>query len=174
MHPRNASLVLCGIAAFAALPASANTGTITFLGEITNGTCTVEGGTAALASFTVELPAISVAQLGPGDVAGRTRFPMQLRNCTDVPTTVRTFFEAGPNVDPTFRTLRPSNDGPVHFALFDQDGSRIEIGAELGNTGTRYNPDELMFYEVAYNRVGLTPVVAGEFSTTVTYTLQYD
>jgi major type 1 subunit fimbrin (pilin) len=174
MHLRTASLVLLGTTAFAAPQANANSGTITFNGEVTNGTCTVEGGTSGLASFTVELPAISVAQLGPGNIAGRTRFPMLLRNCTDVPSTVRTFFEAGPNVDPTFRTLRPSNDGPVHFALFDQDGTRIEIGAELGNTGTRYNPDEMMFYEVAYNRVGLTPVVAGEFSTTVTYTLQYD
>ena len=87
---------------------------------------------------------------------------------------MRTFFEAGPNVDPTFRTLRPSNDGSVHFALFDSDGSRIEIGAELGNNGTRYNADDLMFYEVAYNRVGVEPVAAEQFSATVTYSLQYD
>lgn len=170
--PASVSLATGALVACVAFAASANTGLIRFEGRVTNATCMVDGGTVSPgASFTVELPPVSAAQLGPGQTAGRTRFPMQLRDCQDVASTVRAFFEAGPNVDPSTATLRPSNNGSVHFALFDQDGSQIPVGSEL-QSGTAYAANDTMYYEVAYQRIGAAP--ADSFFGTVTYSLQYD
>ena len=166
-------LVLCTLAACTASTASATTGLIRFEGQVTNATCMVDGGTSGLSSFTVELPAVSAAQLGPGQTAGRTRFPMQLRDCQDVLGTLQAFFEAGPNVDPNTATLKPSNNGSVHFALFDQDGTQIPVGSEL-QSGTAYAPNDTMYYEVAYQRIGAAPVTAASFFGTVTYSMKYD
>jgi len=162
--------------------ASANTGTIRFEGRLTNATCEVLGGSEAFGpNFTVVLPTVSTAQLGIGEFAGRTRFPMKLQNCADVVGTVRAHFDAGATVDANFRTLRPSNGGSVHFALFDEDGTRLTIGEhpQAGGTpatplGTGYAADDTMYYEVAYHRVGPAAPLAGDFFSTVTYSLQYD
>jgi major type 1 subunit fimbrin (pilin) len=167
-------LPILGLAACLAAPqAAADAGTITFAGETTAATCTVEAGAANLPSFTVQLPPISTQVLTPGDVAGRTRFSMRLRNCSGVANSVRAHFEAGPTVDASSGTLLPSNNGSVHFALFDQDGSPIDIGT-THQTGTTYAADSTMYYEVAYQRVGATPVAPGQFTSSVAYTLQYD
>lgn len=172
MRNTTVSLVLCALVACTASTASANTGQIQFQGQVTNATCMVDGGTSGPSSFTVELPTVSAAQLGPGQTAGRTRFPMQLRDCQDV-VGVRAYFEAGPGVDPATATLRPSNNGPVHFALFDQDGSQIPVGSEL-QSGTIYAANDTMYYEVAYQRVGAAAITPGSFFGTVTYSLAYD
>jgi major type 1 subunit fimbrin (pilin) len=163
-----------GLAAACVVPqAAANSGTITFTGETTAATCIVEGGTENLPTFGVALPPVSSSLLGSiGDLAGRTRFSMRLRDCNGVENSVRAHFEPGATVHPASGTLRPSNDGPVHFALFDEDGTPIDIGAR--HDGPAYAPDTMMFYEVAYQRVGAGPIVAGTFNSTVAYTLQYD
>ncbi|UHQ19464.1 type 1 fimbrial protein [Lysobacter sp. KIS68-7] len=169
------------VALFASV-ASANTGTIRFEGRLTNATCEVLGGTEAFGpNFTVVLPTVSTAQMNVGEFAGRTRFPMKLQNCTDVVGTVRAHFDAGATIDANFRTLRPNNGGPVHFALFDEDGTRLAIGEhpQAGGTpatplGTGYAANDTMYYEVAYHRVGAAAPVAGDFFSTVTYSLKYD
>ena len=163
-----------GLGAACVVPqAAADSGTITFTGETTAATCIVEGGTENLPTFSVALPPVSSNTLGaPGDLAGRTRFSMRLRNCSGVDNSVRAHFEAGPTIDAATGTLRPSDGGPVHFALFDEDGVPIDVGAT--HAGPGYAPDTTMFYEVAYQRVGVQPIVAGTFSGSVAYTLQYD
>lgn len=163
-----------GLAAACVVPqAAANSGTITFSGETTAATCLVEGGIEALPNFSVALPPVSTNTLASGgDLAGRTRFSMRLRNCSGVQNSVRAHFEAGTTVDAATGTLRPSNAGSVHFALFDEDGVPIDIGAT--HAGPGYAPDTTMFYEVAYQRVGSTPIVPGVFTGSVAYTLQYD
>lgn len=166
--------VALGLAAACVVPAAAaNTGEITFLGETTAATCIVEGGSTNLPNFSVELPPVSsVALASLGDMSGRTRFSMRLRDCSGVENTVRAHFEAGPTIDAATGTLRPSDGGPVHFALFDQDGMPIDVGAN--HDGPGYAPDTTMFYEVAYQKVGAAPITAGTFSGSVKYTLQYD
>ena len=164
--------LVSGALVAAAFVASANNGEVRFEGRVTNQTCTVEGGLIGKSSFTVVLPQVSAAQLEEvGDTAGRTRFPMQLRNCGS--TMARAFFEGGGSLHPD-GSLRPDNYGPVHFVLFDQDGNRISPGSELQYGGTAYAPDALMHYEVAYERVKDTALIAGDFSTTVRYSVAYD
>jgi major type 1 subunit fimbrin (pilin) len=173
----NLSLPLLGLAACAvASQAAANSGVITFQGEATAATCIVEGGSTNLPDFTVELPAISSDGFTQGDIAGRTRFAMRLTNCSGVVNGVRAHFEAGTTVDAASGTLLPDNGGSVHFALFDQDGAPIDVGTH--HQGPIYAAtdatNDTMYYEVAYQRVGSAPIVAGQFSGTVAYTLQYE
>ena len=172
------SSIACMLVACAApQAASADTGEIRFEGRINNATCKVDGGGTGSPSFTVRLPEVSkvqLAQLGAGEHASRTRFEMRLHDCQDVLGTVRAYFEAGPQVDPMTNTLRPSNNGPVHFALIDQDDTQIPIGSEL-QAGTGYAMNETMYYDVAYQRVGAAAaIVAGDFDSKVTYSLQYE
>ena len=170
---RSLLVPLVALAACLAAPqALADTGVITFEGETTAATCTVEGGTSNLSTFTVDMPPISTSILTPGDVAGRTRFAMRLVNCADVANGVRAHFEAGPTVDATHGTLRPSNGGSVHFALFDESGARMDIGAR--HQGPSYAADSTMYYEVAYFRADAAPIVPGKFNGSVAYSLQYD
>lgn len=163
-----------GLAAACVVPqAAATSGVITFTGETTAATCIVEGGTSNLPDFTIALPPVSSVALGAlGDQSGRTRFSMRLRDCSGAQNSVRAHFEAGPTIDAATGTLRPSDSGPVHFALFDEDGVPIDVGAT--HAGPGYAPDTTMFYEVAYQRVGSDPIVPGTFSGSVAYTLQYD
>jgi len=171
------SSLACVLVACAPLAASADNGEIRFEGRINNATCKVDGGGTGSPSFTVRLPETSkvqLAQLSPGEHAGRTRFEMRLHDCQDLLGTVRAYFEAGPLVDPITQTLRPSNNGPVHFALIDQDDTQIPIGSDL-QAGIGYAMNETMYYDVAYQRVGsAAAIVAGDFDSKVTYSLQYD
>jgi type 1 fimbria pilin len=177
MHKILSSLA-CALVACAPLAAIAdNHGEIRFEGRINNATCKVDGGGTGSPSFTVRLPEVSkvqLAQLGDGEHASRTRFSMRLHDCQDVLGTVRAYFEAGALVDPITHTLRPSNNGPVHFALIDQDDTQIRIGSEL-QAGAGYAANETMYYDVAYQRIGAAgAIVAGDFDSRVTYSLQYD
>lgn len=177
LHPTALSAVLpaaLGLAAACVVPeAAANSGVITFTGETTAATCIVEGGTTNLPDFNVALPPVSSTTLAAlGDQAGRTRFSMRLRDCSGVQDTVRAHFQAGPTIDAASGTLRPSDDGPVHFALFDQDGVPIDVG--MTHDGPGYAPDTTMYYEVAYQKVGSAPIVPGTFTGSVAYVLQYD
>lgn len=153
--------------------ASADTGTITFNGQLTDSTCEVRGGTAGSPSFSVQLPTISASSLDPGAILGHTFFRMELHNCAAVANGVKAYFESGAAVDPVLGTL-PTNLQDVHLALFDADATPILIGSESQRTdNTLYQPGDAMHYQVAYRNVGALPAVPGFVAASVTYSLHY-
>ncbi|BCT93066.1 hypothetical protein LYSHEL_20890 [Lysobacter helvus] len=172
------SLVLVAgtlLASGTASTASAS-GHITFFGELTAATCFVHGVDKPDVSgnFSVNLPTLSAPQLEHvGVAAGHTRFGLQLRDCTGT-NPVQAFFEAGPFMDTVNNTIRPTNDGPIHFALFDEEGRAIRIGDLTSQSAARqYQPNERMFFDVAYVRVAPGPITPGAFTGLVTYSLMY-
>jgi major type 1 subunit fimbrin (pilin) len=181
MHIRNgrltvASMALLGCCIAAAgvpLDARANTGLITFNGQVTDSTCDVRGGSMGSPSFAVDLPTVSTNQLQPGSTVARTQFRMALESCTAVANGVRAYFEDGPGVDRTTGTLRtPIPD--LHLALFDGDGTRIALGDESQrDAGPLYQPGESMVYQVAYQNVGNLVPNPGLILASVVYSLHY-
>ena len=162
------------IAACIASPsASADTGMITFNGQLTDSTCEVRGGTSGSQSFNVQLPTISAASLAPGETLGHTFFRMALENCAAVANGVKAYFESGNAVDPFLGTL-PTNLPNVHLALFDADSTPIDIGSASQRTdNTLYQPGDAMHYQVAYRNVGAIAATPGLVAASVTYSLHY-
>ena len=164
---------LFAAACVAAPSAQADTGTITFNGQLTDSTCEVRGGTTGSPSFSVQLPTISAASLEPGETLGHTFFRMELQNCAAVANGVKAYFESSSTVDPVLGTL-PTNLTDVHLALFDADSTPIAIGAESQRAdNTVYQPGDAMHYQVAYRNVGAAAVMPGLLATSVTYSLHY-
>jgi major type 1 subunit fimbrin (pilin) len=110
--------------------ASAADGTITFNGQITAQTCTINGGGAA-SNFAVTLPTVSSSSLAAaGQTAGRTPFTISLTNCTPATGNVHTFFEAGPTTDSTTGHLIVNAGGAtnVQIDLLNSDATDIKAG----------------------------------------------
>ena len=164
---------LFAAACLAAPQASADNGTITFNGQLTDSTCEVRGGTTGSPSFSVQLPTISAASLAPGETLGHTFFRMELQNCAAVANGVKAYFESGSTVDPNLGTL-PTNLTGVHLALFDADSTPIDIGSEAQRAdNTLYQQGDAMHYQVAYRNVGALPAMPGLLAANVTYSLHY-
>lgn len=167
--------VSASLAAFAFAPsASADGGLIHFSGQVTAATCKVQGNGTMDSDFTVSLPTVSASTLAPGETAGRTQFSMRLVDCDAVDTGVRAYFEGGPNVDPTHRSLIPMGGGDIHFVLFDAEGDQIDIGAPSQRVGApHFAANTEMRYEVAYRNVGAATAPAGYVDASVAYSLDY-
>jgi major type 1 subunit fimbrin (pilin) len=160
-------------AALASPVVQANTGLITFNGQVTDSTCDVRGGTSGAPSFAVALPIVSAHQLQPGDTVGRTQFRMSLENCTAVANGVRAYFEDGPDVDKATGTLR-TGIPDLHLALFDADGTQIGVGAESQrDLGPLYQAGDTMDYQVAYQNFGVDIPAPGLVAASVVYSLHY-
>ncbi|KDD17500.1 fimbrial major subunit FimX [Bordetella bronchiseptica] len=83
----------------AALAAHAEDGTIVITGTITDQTCTIEDPSPGYIKV-VHLPTISKSALkNAGDVAGRTRFDIKLKDCPTTVDTLKLYFEPGPTTD---------------------------------------------------------------------------
>lgn len=79
-------LLLAGIAAGAANMAMANTGTITFSGQVVDSTCAVTVNNTS-ASATVTLPTVKIQELAnANDTAGATPFTIDVTGCTAITT----------------------------------------------------------------------------------------
>ncbi|EPS4453548.1 fimbrial protein [Vibrio parahaemolyticus] len=158
---------------------AASTGTISFVGEVTDVTCDVSvagGGTDA----TITLPSVSAANLSNvGDVAGRVEFDISLSNCANATAaSAYAFFEAGANVDST--TGRLTNTGTasnVDLQLLDVANAYapINIGNTAQNTDsstTAINTGAaILNYGVEYYATGAA--TAGSVGSSVTYTISY-
>ena len=163
------------LAAFAFAPSAyADGGLIHFSGQVTAATCKVQGNGTMDSDFTVSLPTVSASTLAPGETAGRTQFSMRLVDCDAVDTGVRAYFEGGPNVDPTHRSLIPMGGGDIHFVLFDAEGDQIDIGAPSQRVDApHFAANTEMRYEVAYRNVGALTAPAGYVDASVAYSLDY-
>ncbi|MGI3022846.1 fimbrial protein [Vibrio alginolyticus] len=157
---------------------AASTGTITFVGEVTDTTCdvAVEGGSA---DSTVTMPTVSSSNLANvGDTAGRVEFDITLSSCSSAAQGAYAFFESGANVDSS--TGRLTNTGSatnVDLQILDVANAYTPI--KVGNTlqhsdsvATAISGDTARLnYAVEYYASGAS--TAGDVNSSVTYTISY-
>lgn len=157
--------------------AVANTGTISFNGELTANTCNVavDGGAA---SNTVTLPPISAGALGAAaKTAGDTQFTLALSGCTGSLNTASAFFEAGSNVNTDGRLVNTADARNVEIELLDgsNNGAVIKAGSAEQITSTGYvtisSGAAVLPYTARYYATGVAE--AGLVASSVTYNIQY-
>ncbi|QFI19944.1 type 1 fimbrial protein (plasmid) [Klebsiella aerogenes] len=157
--------------------AMANTGTITFNGEVTSNTCnvSVDGGTA---SETVLLPSVSASTLdGAGKFTGRTQFNMGLSGCTGTLQTASAYFEAGAGVNSDGRLINTGSAKNVDLQL--RDGSNADAVIKAGSSsqvnGTKYVTLESGAANLPYSAeyYATDAAEAGTVVSSVVYSIQY-
>ena len=164
-----------------ALNAHANSGSINFVGEITDSTCTVVVDGQA-ADATVTLPTVSKDLLAAdGDVAGKTHFNIVMTGCTlggsPADTQVSTYFEAGPSVDVNSGFLINSGSATnVAFRLTDGTSNNvIKAGRESQSADNSYatvaEGGASLPYAVEYVASGKS--TAGTVLSSITYNIMY-
>lgn len=193
------SAALAAVFGFVALApqAKAADGTITFNGQVTDTTCTIAGGGAAsgTGNITVTLPTVSSSMLSAdGMTAGDTNFSLLLgggTNCTngktaalwvetsatpalDASTGALKNQAAGGASNVQVRMLNPANNQPINLganAVVTNGASVISANNQpaaiiSGNTAT-------LNYIGQYLAKG-GAATAGQVSTYLTYTMQYN
>lgn len=177
---RTTSRCVTALAAIAASTgiAQASDGTISFAGSVVNATCTVKVNNSA-ASATVNLPTVSQATLATnGEVAGATRFTVNLTGCT-TGKTVNVFFEAGSTVDAiTGNLINGGTAGNVQVQLLTNSGAPISVGSSsqasssgIAMTASPAVTGGVLNYSAQYYATGAS--TAGSVTTSVTYSLVY-
>lgn len=160
--------------------AMANTGTVTFGGELTANTCnvSVDGGNS---SNTVTLPKISQSVLdSAGKTAGRTPFTMELSGCSGALKTAAAFFEQGPGVTNTGFLINTGGTAGNSVYLQLRDGSNsdaiIKVGDRSQLTNTKFldisSGGATLLYSAEY-RAASNTVSAGTVVAAVNYNIQY-
>ncbi|MBW4204106.1 type 1 fimbrial protein [Enterobacter cloacae subsp. cloacae] len=170
------SLVITALAGLSA-QAMANTGTITFTGELTANTCnvSVDGGAA---SSTVTLPTVAAGVLdASGKSAGDTAFTLALSGCTGTLQTASAFFEAGAGVNTDGRLVNTGTAKNVDIQLLDGSKSNgvINAGSAAQVASAGYvdvsGGSATLPYTARYYATGATE--AGTVASSVTYNIQY-
>lgn len=176
--------MLAGIAV-TSQAAFAEDGRITFSGNVTAQTCTINGNGSGSKDFTVALPTVSTSLLATvGATAGATPFNISLTACT--PTTgtnavkaVHAYFEAGPTIDTTTGNLILATGGAsnVEIQLLNAaDQSAVKLGqADASQNSKAVNVSTggaatLQFYAQYYATGAAT---AGAANSSVMYTIAY-
>lgn len=168
-----AALSVVGIA-----NAQAADGTITINGLVTDKTCDIDTNSKDLI---VTLPTVSRQTLAnSGDVAGRTPFQINLKDCSEGK--VATYFESGATVDfNTGRLINQATAGAqnVDVQLLGSNNQVIPVLA-AGASGAQANSQwvdvveggsaDLNYYAEYYATGAST---AGEVTTNVQYTIIY-
>ncbi len=192
------AMIAAGIATAMGLPLSgqASDGTITFTGAVTANTCTVSVN-ASGANATVALPTVSTSALtnvATKTTAAGTFFNMAVSACTATPlldiagaapTTVKIYFEAGPNVDEVtgglINTVVGSN---VEVNLYNASaasivGTQIKPGTPTAQPLTQaIGVGGTQWFYAGYSTAGTNGLAgaaatAGAVSTSITYSLVY-
>lgn len=171
----------------AASAQTANGGTITFTGVVTDTTCTITGGSGTNGgrnNFIVALDAVPVtalpaagAQAGPKDFNVVIGGPGQ-GSCTDGKVASMAFLTSSPQVDPTTGTLKNALAGEAtntNIELLDGSGNVINL-ASAANAVTSpaiVNNMATIPFTAQYLAVGgaATP---GLVSTSVVYAVEYN
>ncbi|NUT15864.1 MAG: type 1 fimbrial protein [Cupriavidus sp.] len=177
-----AALIVAGTA-MGAQSAHAVDGTITFSGNITAQTCTINGNGEGpgVTNFAVQLPTVSASILNaPGNVAGQTPFNIALTNCTPDTGNVHTFFEAGPTTDSTTGNLILEAGGAQNVQIRLLNGGTantpIKAGATDGAQGSNSVPitngAATLWYYAQYYATG--QATAGAANSSVMYSLSYE
>lgn len=125
------ALLAAGIV-FVAPSAHAVDGTITFNGNISATSCTINGNGTNSKSFAVTLPSVAASTLDTaGARAGRTPFTIAL-DCNDATGSVHTYFEPGPTTDASTGNLVITSGvgtaGNVQIGLLNANFTPIKAG----------------------------------------------
>ncbi|WP_233635337.1 fimbrial protein [Burkholderia gladioli] len=185
MQTKLISALLIAGAATASQVAFAADGTITFSGNVTAQTCTINGNGSGSKNFPVTLPTVSASSLATaGATAGATPFNIALTACT--PTTgtnavkaVHAYFEAGPTIDTTTGNLILASGGATNVEiqlLNAADQSAVKLGqADASQNSKPVNVSTggaatLQFYAQYYATGAAT---AGAANSSVMYTIAY-
>ncbi|MFP2516973.1 fimbrial protein [Buttiauxella agrestis] len=152
-------------------------GTVTFTGELTDETCTVDPTSK---DIKVVLPTIGTETLAAaGAQGGSTTFPIKVTDCPVGVTEIAAHFEAidQTKYNPATGNLINQDPAPdaatnVEVRLFETDGTVLPVGS----TGSSFPVDETtntgtMTYMGAYYATGATTV--GTVTAVVQYTLAY-
>ncbi|SCU93441.1 F17 fimbrial protein [Cupriavidus necator] len=170
-----AALIVAGTAMGAQFAHAAD-GTITFNGQITAQTCTINGGNS---SFAVTLPTVSASTLAAsGATAGQTPFQIALTNCTPNGS-VHTFFEAGPTTDTATGNLILDAGGASNVQIRLLNGgsanSPIKAGFADASQGSNVvaitNGSATLPYYAQYYATGVA--TAGTANSSVLYSIAY-
>jgi len=165
--------------------AFASDGTITFIGSVTDSTCSINGAASGTpADVTVTLPTVSAGSLtNTGDtagVSGPSDIVFSLSGCTGSATKVVARFENGPTVDPTSGNLvnqagvggannvqvqlLNSNFQPINITTNSNNDVALNGAAILATNA------DLTYYGQYYATGAAT---AGAVDTSVQYTMDY-
>lgn len=178
MKLNHSAMLAAAVALFAAMPlaSQAADGTITFTGNITTQTCTINGNGASAKDFGVKLPTLSAASLNP--TGGRTGFNITLSGCTPTTGTVHTFFESGSTTDVSTGNLKLDAGGAtnVQIGLLNGDFTPIKAGFDDASQNSKaiaiVNGSVTLPYFAEYVATGGTPT-AGAANSSVMYTIAY-
>lgn len=170
------SLLLAG-ATMASQAAFAANGTITFTGNVTAQTCTING--TGSNNFTVTLPTVSASTLATsGQTAGRTPFSIVLTACSPASGKVHAYFEPGSTVDPATGNLVLAAGGAtnVQIGLLNNDLTAIKLGAADASQNSKSVDvsaagGATLPFQAQYIATGVA--TAGAANSSVMYTLVY-
>ncbi|WP_265920329.1 fimbrial protein [Cupriavidus nantongensis] len=160
--------------------AHAADGTITFNGNITAQTCTINGNGTSKADFAVLLPTVSTSTLKvAGNTAGQTPFNIALTNCTPDSGNVHTFFEAGPTTDTTTGNLILESGGAENVQIRLLNGGTSNSPIKAGFTDASQNSSSVaitngaatLSYYAQYYATG--QATAGAAKSSVMYSIAY-
>lgn len=172
------SALLGAAVLMASQTAAASDGTITFNGNITAQTCTINGNGSGSNNFSVTLPTVSTATLASaGQTAGRTPFNIKLSSCTPSSGNVHTYFEPGPTTDASTGNLVLNAGGAtnVQLGLLNADFSAIKAGFADASQNSKSvaitTGSATLSYYVQYVATGAAG--AGAANSSVLYTLAY-
>lgn len=171
------AIVLVGAAAASQVAAAAD-GTITFNGNVTAQSCTINGNGSGAKDFSVTLPTVSSSMLATaGQTAGRTPFSISLTACTPATGSVHTYFEPGPTTDIQTGNLILNSGGAsnVEISLLNSDFSVIKAGAADASQNSKpvaiATGSATLNYYAQYYATGAA--TAGAANSSVMYTLSY-
>ncbi|KVP89330.1 hypothetical protein WJ96_20235 [Burkholderia ubonensis] len=162
------------VVAPAAFAADEQQGRVTFNGELTADTCTID---ATSLDQTVQLPKVSTNKLAAkGDAYGSKPFDIKVTNCPATVKKIAAHFEVV-NMHPETRTL--TNLEPeataaknVTVQLLNADGSVVKVGDEGKYFDVSDSThDATMTYAGQYYALGAT--TAGKVTTFTRFTLAY-
>lgn len=168
------AVATCTLALSFAGVAHASDGQITFSGQVTAQTCTINGGTSAVS---VTLPTVSVGTLASaGATAGRTPFQIALTGCNPTTGNVSVYFEPGATVDATnHRLINGGTATNVAVQLRNVDTSVIQLGNAQGSQSSQVaalsSGAATLRYFGEYYATGTAS--SGTVSTSVNYTIAY-
>jgi major type 1 subunit fimbrin (pilin) len=172
------ALLFAGLAAPSAFAA---TGTVTFTGDITNITCTVNGGTPGGGKdFTVNIGSVNASDFAAvGDASGKTGFRIYIGAAGEVGcpdgTKVWARFEPGATVDATSGELITTGGAAgVRIRLFDKNDKKIDVWSDAQDTikETVAGNQAVLPYSAAYVRTA--DIVAGQANSSVLYTVRFE
>lgn len=175
-----AALAVAGTALVSQLASAADNGdgTITFKGNITAQTCTINGNGSGAKNFLVTLPTVSVTTLAsPGQTAGRTPFTIALTDCTPDSGNARAYFEPGATTDGVTGNLKLDAGGATGVQIGLLNGDLTEIKAGFAEPTQNSKPVAIsagsatLPYFAQYVSTGTA--TAGAANSSVMYTIIY-